>query len=193
MPNILYLHGANMTETGFTYIKSVLGSHKSVCPEYSIHTPLKDNISDIIYAVKSSFNKPVTIISHSLGGIIAMELLRAELPIEKIVTMSSPFRGSVNADNLRWFFPSYQLLDDIRSNNTLIRNLRDIHIDIPMLSFVSTSGGTPMASKYDNDGVVSIRSQKHLSGPTYKEVPFNHFEILLSKDVATQIKSFIKK
>ncbi len=192
LPEILYLHGANMSDVGFTYIKSVIGRHKHVSPEYSIHTPLKDNIKTFIDVVHSKFKKPVTIISHSLGGIIAVELYRAGLPIKKIVTLSTPFGGSEYADKLRWFYPSYQLFNDIRTSNSVIKGLQDFHVDIPMLSFVTTDGNTPLIDG-DNDGVVTVESQRILSGPTYKEIPLNHFEILLSDKVAKQIKTFVKK
>jgi len=192
MPNILYLHGANMSDVGFTYIKSVLGKHKYVSPEYSIHTPLKNNIEEISNIVHKKFKKPVTIISHSLGGIIAVELYRAGLPIKKIVTLSTPFGGSTSADKLRWFYPAYQLFDDIRTNGGIIQRLKEFHVDIPMLSFITTAGHSPVIDG-DNDGVVTIESQNILAGPEYVEVTLNHFEILLSESVAKQIKSFIKK
>jgi len=192
MPNILYLHGANMSDVGFTYIKSIIGKHKYSSPEYSVHTPLKDNINTIIDTVNKDFKKPVTIIGHSLGGIIAVELYRAGLPIEKIITLSTPFGGCTTADKLRWFFPTYQLFDDIRTNNAVIQGLQDFHVDIPMLSFVTTDGHSPVIDG-DNDGVVTTESQQSLSGPIYEEVHLNHFEILLSEPVAKRIKTFIKK
>ena len=192
MPDILYLHGANMSDVGFTYIKSVLGKHKHISPEYSIHTPLKDNIKSFIEMAHETFTKPVTIIGHSLGGIIAVELYRSGLPIKKIVTLSTPFGGSESADKLRWFYPSYQLFNDIRTNSGVIKGLQDFHVDVPMLSFVTTDGHSPLIDG-DNDGVVTVESQRILSGPDYQEVSLNHFEILLSEQVAKRIRAFVKK
>ena len=191
MPNILYLHGANMTETSFSYIKMGLGDHKYICPEYSVEVPLEENIKKISKLVKKQFKKPVTVISHSLGGIIALDLYHHGLPIEKIITISTPFGGSKTADKLRWIYPSCQLLEDIRSRSPFVRELVKKPVDIPILSFVSITGHIPFIDDL-NDGVVSIKSQMMMNGPEYVKIALNHTEILMSDEVIEKIKLFLK-
>lgn len=187
---ILYLHGANMTEKSFVLFKrSIKG--KSFCPEYYHTDGLENNISWIMDDTAKKFKgEEVDIVAHSMGGLIALSLLNTGLPIRKIVTMSTPFGGSVAASQLKWLYPNYPMFKDICSSNDFISEIKNMKIDIPMLSFVTTAGNSPL--KYsENDGVVSVESQKAIDGTKYIDVELNHYEILLDETVVKKTKNFL--
>lgn len=188
---ILYLHGANMTERSFILFRKSM-KQNSFCPEYHIDDGLKENIKYIEKEATKHFQgKPVDIIAHSMGGIIALALLKDNFPIRRIVTMSAPFGGSIVAGQLKYMFPAHQLFADIDHGSSLIKELKSQKITVPMKSFVTVSGGSPLKLS-QNDGVVSVESQLDLKGPKYKKVKLNHFEILLCEDIVQETKEFLK-
>jgi triacylglycerol esterase/lipase EstA (alpha/beta hydrolase family) len=189
MTTIVFLHGANSSDKSFNYIRARLPKHTSVPLEYDTKTPLVENIEQIKTAILAVSNDDISIVSHSLGGVIAVSVAKEIPAIKKIVTMSTPFGGSQSADILKWMFHNSQLLKDISTTNPVISNLSKRE-DLEVLSFVSTLGASDFI-KGENDGVVTLESMKSLSGPTYKEVSTNHFEILLDDSVVGDIKKFL--
>lgn len=188
---ILYLHGASMTEKSFTRFQNNI-NRNGYCPEYEVEDGLEENIEWIYEdAVKHFKGKPVDIVAHSMGGLIAVALLQKGLPIRRIATMSTPFGGSPTAEKMKWFFPGKRLFSDVSLSNRLIQSISAYEVKTPMFSIVTIAGGTPLKNE-PNDGVVTIRSQKALTGPTYKEYETNHFEILQCDDAINDIKYFIR-
>lgn len=191
--NILYIHGANMSPVSFSVIKKTLGRHKALAPNYSVEVPLENNIKKITRLARKEFgDRRFDIVSHSLGGIIALLLLRRKLNIGKIVTISTPLGGSEAASYLRFMFPGYQLYKDISPSSELIKEANDIELTVPTLSIVSTGGKSEvpfLAEK--NDTVVTVSSQTASNHLEYYYVDLNHFEVLMSEEVAKKIKSFL--
>ena len=103
--------------------------------------------------------------------------------------MGSPFGGSFAASVMRWFIPS-QLMKDIAQQSPVMVDIQHNTPNVPILSFVTDSNLTVMGER--TDGVVTVKSQKALKGPTYVTVPVNHFEVLLSPYVAAKIKTFLE-
>jgi len=189
MTGILYLHGANMTERSFALFRKTL-RNKSFCPEYTHEDGLANNIERLQSESEIHFkNKAVDIVAHSMGGLIALALLRNGFPIRRIITMSTPFGGSIAAGNLKWMYPC-QLFNDIDSNNRLIYDLKNQEITVPMKSFVTVGGNSPLKLS-KNDGVVSVKSQYDLNGPDFEEVDVNHYEILLCQEIIDKTKKFL--
>ena len=190
---ILYIHGANMSPVSFSAIQKVCGRHKALAPDYSVEVPLENNTKRIARLARKEFgDKEFAIIAHSLGGIIALLLLKKRLKIRKIVTISTPLGGSEAASYLRYMFPSYQLYKDISPSSDLIKEALNIKLTVPVLSVVSTGGKTkiPFLSE-ENDTVVTVSSQTASNHLEYYYVDLNHFEVLMSEEVANKIKSFL--
>jgi len=186
LKTIWYIHGAASTPLSFNWMKPKLNEHIAVDIEYENETPLEDTINKLRVRAANCANPPI-IIGHSLGGIIAASIAQM-VPVEKVVSLASPFGGSFAASLMRWFLPS-QLFRDISQQSAVLYSLRRTKLIVPMLSFVTDSNLTIMGEK--TDGVVTVSSQKALDGPTYITVPYNHFEVLLASDVAHKINSFI--
>ncbi len=191
--NILYIHGANMSPVSFTFIQTAMGSHNAVAPEYSIEKPVEKNLKRIARLTRKEFGEaPFDIISHSLGGIIAILLLRTRLHIGKIVTISTPLGGSEAAASLRYMYPRYQLYKDIEPRSDIIKKANNQKLKVPVLSVITTGGNSTLPfMKEDNDTVVTVASQTVSDNPEFYYVDLNHFEVLLSVEVADKIKLFL--
>ena len=191
--NILYIHGANMSPVSFTFIQTAMGSHNAVAPEYSVEKPVETNLKRIARLARKEFeDEPFDIISHSLGGIIAILLLRTRLHIGRIVTLSTPLGGSEAAASLRYMYPRYQLYKDIAPSSDIIKKANNQKLKVPVLSVITTGGNCSIPfMKEDNDSVVTVASQTVSDNPDFYYVDLNHFEVLLSEEVTDKIKSFL--
>ena len=189
---ILYLHGANATELTFEFIRQNLPTHTGLCANYSVDTPIVENIINIEKLCKKQFGKePFSIVAHSMGGLIALKLIHnKKLNIEKLITLATPFNGHRFAEFLKWVFPGYRLYDDISPSCDFIREIQRMRFAIPIQSIVSINGYNPVF-RQPNDGVVTLESQLALRDTEFFEINLCHFEVLLSKDVVKMIEDFL--
>jgi pimeloyl-ACP methyl ester carboxylesterase len=185
---IWYIHGANATPSSFQRIKEKLPRHDARDIAYSVAIPLGETINTLITQVNGE-TRPIHVVSHSLGGVLAVALAQRHARIARVATLSAPFGGSRVADMLRWWFPC-QLYNDIHSNAPVIQEIGRRSCDAPVLSIVTTGGATPLITE-PNDGVVSVTSQMALDGPTYIKLPLNHFEVLLADDTLKHLGDFL--
>lgn len=188
---ILYIHGANATELTFEFIRQNLPTHTGLCANYSVDTPIVENIQNIEkLCIEEYGKKPFHIIAHSMGGLIALKLINnKKLNIKKLITLSTPFNGHRFAEFLKWVFPGYRLYDDISPSSDFIKEIQKMRFDVPIQSIVSINGYNPVF-RQPNDGVVTVESQLTLKDAEFFEIDLCHFEILLSKDVVIKIEEF---
>jgi len=199
---VWFIHGANATPTSFNYIKESLerdpelNEYKFVDIIYDCQENLKSIIS--VLARSAPKDKQLYIIGHSLGGVVAVgvsqKIIQFDMPVSLrgVITMSSPFGGSESADYLRWLYPQYHLFRSISTTSRVITDLKSVGAVVPTLSLVTTSGNNPLFSSA-NDGVVTVASQRALKKSVYVEMPYNHFEVLVSTETVQHIKLFLKK
>ena len=164
-----------------------------MAPQYSVENPLEKNIKRITRLARKEFkDQQFDIVSHSLGGIIAIMLLKTKLNIAKIVTISTPLGGSEAAASLRFMYSTYQLYKDISPGSDIIKKAKNMKLKVPVLAIVTTGGNSciPFMSE-ENDTIVTVASQAAADNPEYYYVDLNHFEVLMSGEVANKIKSFI--
>lgn len=182
-PTILYIHGANATPTSFAFIFSNLPHHISYFFEYSVDDSLNTIVAQASDMLKE-IEGPVTIVGHSLGGVIAA-CLAHEHPqtVKQVLTMSTPFGGSEFATQMAVLMPFNQLLASINKYNPTLLALRNSLPPCPVHSLITNAGGTSMISG-ENDGVVSVASQLDYPATTQLVSPNNHFEVLLDVDTA---------
>ena len=192
MKNIVYIHGANLSPRSFSFIQSRLPEHNILNISYSVNTPLIENTKLIKSAIYQEFDgNPVSIISHSMGGLIALNLHNGK-NIDKIVTMSAPFGGSRFVEVLRWICPNYQMFADVKTTSPIIKEIKSTKYTKPILSIVTTAGGNPLIGRGEqNDGTVTVSSQLAAIGPIYEKFDLNHFEVLMSDQIIGRIDSFI--
>jgi len=180
-PRICYVHGAGATSRSFAYIKKSFPNHNYIDFEYNLNNPIDETIlqcADVLY------KGPITIIGHSLGGLIALSAAHLKPTVCRVVTMCTPFAGSVFAEGMRWINPN-PLFDALRPSGKILTNIRLRDLPCPVFCFVATSG-LPLIQE-DNDGVVTVESQMALKGASYSQYDLNHFEILLDDDVSRNL------
>lgn len=188
MKTILYIHGAFSTPGSFTRIKEKLPAHEAIQVQYNVGDNIDDVIADCVKKLKEN-GKRVSIVAHSLGGVLAAIIAQKTTLVDKVITMSTPFGGSKAADMMKWFNP-HPMFETISSQSSLLRKLYQSGVGCPTRSLVTTEGQNPMINE-QNDGVVSIKSQTAWRAPEYISVPFNHFEVLLADETITIIKEFL--
>jgi pimeloyl-ACP methyl ester carboxylesterase len=182
-----------MSPVSFSLVQKTMKRHKAVTPQYSVDVPLEKNVRKVARLARKEFgDKKFHIVSHSLGGIMALFLLKTKLNIGKIVTISTPFGGSEAASYLQYLYPQYQLYKDISPNSEVIKKLDNVKLRIPVLSIV-TKGGDSKApfTTEENDTIVTVSSQTASNNLEYYYIDLNHFEVLMSDEVAKKIKSFL--
>lgn len=196
------IHGANASPASFNYIRDKLEEDTDL-DEYAlvdIKYDCQHSLSNIveILASTASSKRPIYLIGHSLGGVLAARVAQRikhfELPVDLrgIVTISSPFGGSESADYLKWLYPNYHLFSSISTSNKVILDLQAGGAVVPTLSLVTSSGNNPLIPSA-NDGVVTIKSQRALPRANYVEMPYNHFEIMVAPETVEHIKVFLKQ
>jgi pimeloyl-ACP methyl ester carboxylesterase len=187
--NLVYIHGANATSESFNYIKSKIGTGINL--DYDSRHGFENNLKDMLS--KLSGHTEIVFVAHSLGGIYSLHLANA-IPdqVKGAVTLSTPYGGAEVADYAQYFLPFSRLMRDIGPSSWVMRQSDKIKIQHPWSNIVTVKGQSPFMHE-PNDGVVSIRSQKHHADMELVEVDCNHYEVVLAEPVIKIIKERLKK
>lgn len=190
MTKTIFIPGAFSTATCFTFIDDKLNLSETNTFEYDVNDGLLYNVQKIKNKIKNLgySEKPINIIGHSMGGLIAVLLYHNDVKINKLISMSAPLGGSKMAGYAKWW-TNNQLLHDL-SNKSLYNSIKKMPIECDNKFFVTTKG---IKNNFgiENDCVVSVESQKAIPGLNYQEVPYSHSEVLQSYTVLREIKNFL--
>ena len=186
---LVYIHGASATSESFNYIRSKLGTGIDI--NYDSRNGFENNLKDIQSQLKGVDD--IAFVAHSLGGIYSLHLANA-IPdqVKGAVTLSTPYGGAEVAEFAKYFLPFSRLMRDIGPSSWVMRQADKIKIQHPWTNIVTVKGQSPFIVE-PNDGVVTIASQKHHDDMELVEVDYNHYEVVLSDDVAKLIKERVKK
>jgi len=193
METVLYIHGLNCTGKIFTYLRSQLPRHEAIVAEYDSEQAIEASLQSILESNLLHEAGPMWIVGHSLGGILGYLLaLRygKRFDIKGLVSISTPFGGSATAGILRWFFMSVNVLKDITPGSKIIKEVTTKRLKTPFISIISTDGNLPFIAG-QNDGIVTLESQRASLAKYKLDVQANHFEIMQDRQTAAIIKSFI--
>lgn len=191
MKHLVFLHGLNCTGKIFTHLHENLPKHKAHFLDYDSSEPIEAALATIVERLpKQNFS----IISHSLGGILGHLIASRDQTqdlVESLVTISTPFGGSKQASRLRWFYPGFKVLGDLSPSSAIMTEIRKNPIPTQrFLSIVSTAGHLPFI-KDENDGVVTIESQRSIVPSKRVEINSNHFEAVQDPITVSEIKKFL--
>lgn len=187
---LVYIHGASATSESFNYIREHI-NQKDIILNYDSNNGFEKNLYDMKLQLEKI--KDIFFIGHSLGGIYAL-FLANEMPNQVLgaVTLSTPYGGAEAADYAKYFLPFSRLMKDIGPSSWVMRQVDKIKIQHPWTNVVTIKGQSPFIIE-PNDGVVTIKSQKHHENIELIEVNYNHYEVVLSEKVIQIIKERIKK
>ena len=187
---LVYIHGASATGESFNYIREHVGG-KDLVINYDSRNGFEKNLNNMLDQLSDV--EDIFFVGHSLGGIYALHLAHA-LPDQVLgaVTLSTPYGGSEVADYAKFFLPFSRLMKDIGPSSWVMKQADKIKIQHPWTNIVTVNGQSPFMHEH-NDGVVTIRSQKHHVDMELIEVDYNHYEVVLSEQVVGLIKERINK
>jgi hypothetical protein len=153
---------------------------------YDSLKPVEFSISEVKKQLPSP---PYDIIGHSLGGLIAYTISASEIH-GKLVTISSPFGGSIAASRLKWFNPHVPILTDICPNSKFVKGLLSKKLRNQHLALISTRGSNFFTFER-NDGVITYSSQCIIKHQRQVEIEANHFEIVQHAETIFEIDRFL--
>jgi pimeloyl-ACP methyl ester carboxylesterase len=190
---IVFIHGANATQESFNYIREHMEHQEGhLAFSYNSRDGFYFNLQNMIDELEA-ITEDVFFVCHSLGGIYALHLYnRFPDKIRGVVTLSTPYRGSSQADYAKYFLPFNMLLRDVGSHCAPITETFDIKINIPWTAVVTTKGDSIWMVE-PNDGVVSITSMNYRTDVERIEFPLNHYEIVMCPNVVQLINDRINK
>lgn len=187
--SIVYIHGLNQTHLSFTYFAEKLGE-KHIMVDYDSRQSLADSVKQVVKQLPKTGD--LTLIGHSLGGVIAMVIAHSGVAnVSKVVTISSPLGGSKAAVFARWVVSGIRVLGDITPTSVYMKMIEAMAAPCPVLSIISTSGSL-LNSNEPNDGIVTVASQKALPYAKKVEVKANHFEILMHDKTIEAVRKFVQ-
>ena len=186
-PIILYIHGFNSSGVIFNYISSNLLEHEPVIANYDSMQSIATSINAIKH---KELSQKYFIVAHSLGGILAHRIACEDPNVEGLITLSTPFSGCVGATFLRFAFPKLRVMKDLSPFSSSIIFARENAPSCKWMNVVTTAGIPSFIGA--NDGVVSVKSQRHSAATMQYEINTNHFEVVQHPSVIGAINSFIK-
>lgn len=186
---LCYIHGLNSSHNSFSYMSKEIGAGASRI-NYRSYQSLEDSVIQVARQLPK--NEPLTLIGHSLGGVIALLIaLDKTHDVQKIVTISSPVGGSRFAYWMRWFMAGLPILNDLTPYSSAMQRFATEEVSCPLLSVISTGGSTPFSVEA-NDSIVTVSSQKALPYGKKVEVYANHFEVLMHPKTIEVVRKFVQ-
>ena len=185
----VYIHGASATSESFNYIRQRIGNGISI--DYDSRNGFENNLKDMVDQLDDVDD--AFFIAHSLGGIYSLHIANI-IPKQVFgaVTLSTPYGGAEVADFAQFFLPFSRLMLDIGPSSWAMKQASKIKIQHPWTNVVTVRGQSPFIP-VANDGVVSIKSQKHHEDMELIEVNYNHYEVVLNDEVINIIQERTKK
>lgn len=172
------IHGAHASPDSWNYVRPHLG--RTLDLSYNVADGF-DAIASRLTSEVEAIEGPIGIIAHSQGGNIALHMAdRLGDRVRGVVSLCSPFGGSMAAAFVPWFLPYYhpQLMRDIHPASKPIRRGRDIKIRCPWTQIVATG-----------DRVVSRQSAESRADMQIVRVATTHVEALLNGEVLGVIQA----
>jgi pimeloyl-ACP methyl ester carboxylesterase len=177
----VFIHGATATAQSFNYIRELLRC-QDLALEYDSENGFHNNLDEMSEILAKKKKDNLFFVGHSLGGIYALSLAeRFEQRTLGGLTISTPYGGSEIAPFLKHFVPFNRLLKEIGPDSEPIRHCAEITLSVPWCNIVTTRGNSPWIG-LPNDGVVSLESQRSLSGIDLIELSSNHYEVLMDNE-----------
>jgi hypothetical protein len=187
---IVYIHGASATSESFTHIREHIGKRDLVI-DYDSANGFQHNLQEMKKQLDDE--EKLFFIGHSLGGIYALHL--ADYFYSKTlggITLSTPYGGSREADYAKYFLPFSRLMKDIGPNSVPMSTIKDLKVPKIWSNVVTVKGKSPWIME-DNDGVVTVASQRANPNMELLEVDLNHYEVVISNRVVELIKMQLGK
>lgn len=185
--DLLLIHGAWSSPTTFNYLKEKLKHTKELgnvtCIDYDTNNTAIADIITICKAVLDKATRPVVVVGHSMGGLIAINL-HCHPAVESLVTVATPLSG-LNINKFLQALIAFRTpsVGEVMHMSPFIMQTHACEYTKPITCLITTKGYNP-AWYEKSDGVVSVSSQKRWvpSSARIHELPYNHHEVLQSEE-----------
>lgn len=185
--SIWYVHGFGASPHSFNWLSQQLPPHTPRFFTYEVDESVRSCIDRLTVELNHE-SEPVTLLGHSLGGIIGRGCSKQCPNVARLVTLCAPFGGLPHAGLLS-MFSNVSMFSELRNYSPLLVDIRSSKIAASHLAIVA-SHSLPMIAE-PNDGVITVASQMALPNQNFRKFSLNHFEVLLSPAVATTISDFL--
>jgi len=189
---IVFVHGYTQNRVDFLYLARALG-RQGFGPLYAINYPWFASIPSnakrlarFIDEVGAETGNPsVDLVCHSMGGLIALEMIRNQdksaVKVRKCVTLATPHAGVAWRGQLLFGAGAKSLL----RGSTLLATHAAMHLSVPCLSVYST-----------HDNLVHPKETSSLAlrgGKDVEVADVAHLAILFSPCVAEHVGRFLRE
>jgi hypothetical protein len=123
-----------------------------------------------------------------MGGMIAL-YLAGHWQVKSITTIASPLDG-LDVSMAQQYMSRSSFIRELKRNGNFIHDLQRQAYPMPVQHIITTRGFNPYMFE-DNDGVVSLSSQRGWSVGAVHEIAANHAEIMQHDDCIKLIKKFV--
>ena len=140
----------------------------------------------------------VHLVGHSLGGILILKMIErcGVERIGRVVSLGSPFRGSISADNLRRFPGGKLLLGRAmaQANAEAAGRTWNGARDLGVIAGDRARGMGRLIGPLPkpNDGTVTVDETRLPGATDHIVLPVTHLSMLWSADVAEQVVAFLR-
>ncbi len=187
---IVFVHGYMQNRVGFVFLARALG-RRGLGPLYGFNYPWFASIpanaarldAFVARICERTQSKTVDLVCHSMGGLVAMEMMRREADAERLrvrrcVTIASPHAGVV------WRGPIIGMDGaSMRRGSKLLEAHRATKLAVPCLSVYSS-----------HDNVVHPKQTSQLAARGGRDIEVDgvaHLAILFSEQVAAHVADFL--
>ncbi len=184
--NVLAIHGAFSTPLIFGFLKRELHQFNWKFVDYPSQP---DSIQSVLNRAQEfeAAGKAYHLVGHSMGGLIALSLSK-QTWVKSITTIATPL-GGIDLNPLQRWINRSQFLNDITGNSSFVKKLQAQMYPQPVQHIVTTKGFNPWLWE-DNDGVVTLRSQRNWCTGSVIDIPANHSEVMLHGTTAQTLRDF---
>lgn len=180
---IILIHGANASKISWNWIGSNLDNSKRLGWGMMVH-PEKN-----LVAMEAELPEKCIVVGHSMGGLYAWHLAnRNPDRVVAGISIATPWGGSIQAGFWKMFNFNIPWLQMLSRMEPWTAETRMIEAPVPWTNVVCTHG-FDLFGVGENDGVVTVQSQRELFGPAREIVlDYGHNEVLQSPELLEIIK-----
>ena len=182
---IFAIHGAFSTPTIFNYMRSKIRSRRWKTFDYSADI---NDFRQVCEHAVGAIDEPCHVIGHSMGGLIAL-YLAGHWNVKSITTIATPL-GGLDVSMVQQYLSRSSFIRELSSHSRFINDLHRQSYPMPVQHIITTQGFNPYMFD-ENDGVVSLKSQRGWAAGAVHEIAANHAEIMQHDDCIKLVKSFI--
>jgi pimeloyl-ACP methyl ester carboxylesterase len=181
---IFAIHGAYSSPLIFNYLKDKLSENYEW--DFFDYSDTTGGLNKLVKQVTEQ-TEPCHVVGHSMGGIIALLLMKKSW-VKTVTTISTPL-GGLDVNIVQTMLSRSDFIRDLMSRGDIVNQIAQLTSVKPVQHLISTRGFHPWLYE-PNDGVVTVRSQKANLIGQVTEVSANHSEIMLSPETAELLQNF---